>query len=149
LTWAPHIKPLPQCVANSFAEWVNSWGEADFVITHPEGYELNEQFTEGAQITHHQDEALQDADFVYVKNWSSYQAYGKVVETDPGWMLNKRKWQTTRQAGVMHCLPVRRNIELSDEILDAPFSLVTRQAANRVWSAQAVISSLIKDASAR
>jgi N-succinyl-L-ornithine transcarbamylase len=149
LTWAPHIKPLPHCVANSFAEWVNSWGEADFVITHPEGYELNEQFTEGAQITQHQDEALQDADFVYVKNWSSYQTYGKVLETDPGWMLNKRKWQTTRKAGVMHCLPVRRNVELSDEILDAPFSLVTRQAANRVWSAQAVISSLIKDDSAR
>lgn len=148
LTWAPHIKPLPQCVANSFAEWVNAWGEADFVITHPEGYELKEQFTEGAQITHHQQEALQDADFVYVKNWSSYHEYGKLLETDPNWMLNNSKWQTTRQAGVMHCLPVRRNVELSDEILDAPFSLVTRQAANRVWSAQAVISSLIKDASA-
>ena len=148
LTWAPHIKPLPQCVANSFAEWINAWGEADFVITHPEGYELKEQFTKGAQITHHQREALQDADFVYVKNWSSYHEYGKLLETDPNWMLNNSKWQTTRQAGVMHCLPVRRNVELSDEILDAPFSLVTRQAANRVWSAQAVISSLIKDASA-
>lgn len=148
LTWAPHIKPLPQCVANSFAEWVNAWGIADLVITHPEGYELKEQFTKGAQITNYQHEALQDADFVYVKNWSSYHEYGKVLETDPTWMLNNSKWQTTRQAGVMHCLPVRRNIELSDEILDAPFSLVTRQAANRVWSAQAVISSLIKDSSA-
>jgi N-succinyl-L-ornithine transcarbamylase len=149
LTWAPHVKPLPQCVANSFAQWVNSWGEADFVIAHPKRYELKDEFTQGAQITHDQQEALREADFVYVKNWSSYHEYGKVLESDPSWMLNNTKWQMTRQAGIMHCLPVRRNVELSDEMLDAPFSLVTHQAANRVWSAQAVISSLIKNASAR
>lgn len=149
LTWAPHVKPLPQCVANSFAQWVNSWGEADFVIAHPKRYELKDEFTQGAQITHDQQEALREADFVYVKNWSSYHEYGKVLEPDPSWMLNNTKWQMTRQAGIMHCLPVRRNVELSDEMLDAPFSLVTQQAANRVWSAQAVISSLINNASAR
>lgn len=143
LTWAPHIKPLPHCVANSFAQWVNAWNQADLVITHPPGYELDTQYTRGAYITHHQQEALQEADFVYVKNWSSYSSYGQVLETDSNWMLNLDKWSLTREAGIMHCLPVRRNIELSDEILDSPFSLVTRQAGNRVWAAQAVISKMI------
>lgn len=143
LTWAPHIKPLPQCVANSFAQWVNAWNKADLVITHPPGYELDRQYTRGAEITHQQQEALQDADFVYVKNWSSYTSYGQVLETDPNWMLNLTTWSPTREAGVMHCLPVRRNVELSDEILDSSYSLVTRQAGNRVWAAQAVISKLI------
>src|SRR6476661_7624396 len=87
LTWAPHIKPLPQCVSNSFSQWVNAWGEADFVVTHPEGYELDEQFTKGATITHNQDEALKDADFVYVKNWSSYKEYGQILCKDTRWML--------------------------------------------------------------
>lgn len=143
LSWAPHIKPIPQCVANSFAQWVNAWNQADLVITHPPGYELDTQYTRGAYITHQQQEALQEADFVYVKNWSSYSSYGKVLETDSNWMLNLDKWSLTREAGIMHCLPVRRNIELSDEILDSPFSLVTRQAGNRVWAAQAVISKMI------
>ncbi|HQR92700.1 MAG: acetylornithine carbamoyltransferase [Bacteroidetes bacterium 24-39-8] len=144
LTWAPHIKPLPQCVSNSFAQWVNAWGEADFVITHPVDYELAEQFTKGAQITHNQDEALKDADYVYVKNWSTYTDYGKVYENDPNWMLTEEKMQLTNQAKVMHCLPVRRNVELSDEILDGPHSLVTREAGNRVWAAQAVIASILE-----
>lgn len=144
LTWAPHVKALPQCVANSFAEWVNAWGEADFVITHPEDYELDTQFTQGATITHNQAEALQGADFVYVKNWSTYKDYGKIYENDPGWMLTNKKMELTRQAKVMHCLPVRRNIELSDEILDSTASIVTQQAANRVWAAQAVIAQLLK-----
>jgi N-succinyl-L-ornithine transcarbamylase len=143
LSWAPHIKPIPQCVANSFAQWVNAWNQADLVITHPPGYELDTQYTRGAYITHQQQEALQEADFVYVKNWSSFSSYGKVLETDSNWMLNLDKWSLTREAGIMHCLPVRRNIELSDEILDSPFSLVTRQAGNRVWAAQAVISKMI------
>lgn len=143
LTWAPHIKPLPQCVANSFAQWVNAWGNADFVITHPKGYELAEQFTNGATIIHDQDEALKDADFVYVKNWSSYEQYGQLLSSANDWMLNNEKLALTNQAKVMHCLPVRRNIELSDEILDGPNSLVTQQAGNRVWAAQAVLAQLL------
>ncbi|MFY8026038.1 MAG: N-acetylornithine carbamoyltransferase [Sediminibacterium sp.] len=143
LTWAPHIKPLPQCVANSFAQWVNAWGNADFVITHPKGYELAEHFTNGATIIHDQDEALKDADFVYVKNWSSYEQYGQLLSSANDWMLTNEKLALTNQAKVMHCLPVRRNIELSDEILDGPNSLVTQQAGNRVWAAQAVLAQLL------
>ncbi len=148
LTWAPHVKPLPQCVANSFAQWVNAWGEADFVITHPEDYELDEKFTKGATITHNQNEALKNADFIYVKNWSTYKDYGKIYTNDPAWMLTNEKLALTNPANggakVMHCLPVRRNVELSDEILDGPNSLVTQQAGNRVWAAQAVLSEILK-----
>ncbi|MFL5787170.1 MAG: acetylornithine carbamoyltransferase, partial [Flavisolibacter sp.] len=143
LTWAPHIKPLPQCVANSFAQWVNAWGKADFVITHPEYYKLDEQFTKGASLTENQDEALADADFVYVKNWSTYEDYGRMYCNDPEWMLTNEKLKLTNNAKVMHCLPVRRNVELSDEVLDGPNSLVTRQASNRVWAAQAVLSEIL------
>jgi len=145
LTWAPHVKALPQCVANSFAEWINAWGKADFTITHPQGYELDEKFTEGATIIHNQDEALRDADFVYVKNWSSYRQYGEVLSTDPSWMLNMQKLSLTNNARVMHCLPVRRNVELSDEILDGPNSIVTQQAGNRVWAAQAVLQQILRN----
>ena len=143
LTWAPHIKSIPQCVANSFSEWMNAWGEADFVITHPEGYDLSTEYTNGASITHHQEEALKDADFVYVKNWSSYQDYGKVLCTDANWMLTNAKLAVSNHAKVMHCLPVRRNVELSDEILDGANSLVTKEASNRVWAAQAVLSEIL------
>ena len=144
LTWAPHIKPLPQCVSNSFAQWINAWGEADFVITHPEDYELDEQFTKGATITHNQDEALKDADFVYVKNWSTYTDYGRIYCNDPAWMLTEEKLKTTNNAKVMHCLPVRRNVELSDEVLDSNNSIVTQQASNRVWAAQTVLAEILK-----
>lgn len=145
LSWAPHIKPLPQCVANSFAEWVNRWGFADFVITHPEGYELDEKFTNCAKITYHQQEALEGADFVYVKNWSSYKDYGSILPGDhASWLLNKEKLSGSNNAKIMHCLPVRRNIELSDELLNSPQSLVTEQAANRVWAAQAVLSDILE-----
>ena len=144
LTWAPHVKALPQCVANSFSQWVNAWGKADFVITHPEDYELDPQFTKGARITHNQDEALKDADFVYVKNWSTYEDYGKIYCNDPEWMLTNEKMQLTNNAKVMHCLPVRRNVELSDEILDGPASIVTREASNRVWAAQAVLAEILR-----
>ncbi len=144
LTWAPHIKPLPQCVSNSFAQWINAWGEADFVITHPEDYELDEQFTKGATITHNQDEALKDADFVYVKNWSTYTDYGRIYCNDPAWMLTEEKLKTTNNAKVMHCLPVRRNVELSDEVLDSSNSIVTQQASNRVWAAQTVLAEILK-----
>ncbi|MSP08529.1 MAG: acetylornithine carbamoyltransferase [Chitinophagaceae bacterium] len=143
LTWAPHIKSIPQCVANSFSEWVNAWGEADFVITHPEGYDLSTEYTNGARITHDQQAALKDADFVYVKNWSSYQNYGKVLCTDASWMLTNAKLAASNDAKVMHCLPVRRNVELSDEILDGANSLVTKEASNRVWAVQAVLSEIL------
>ncbi len=143
LTWAPHVKALPQCVANSFAQWVNKWGEADFVITHPEGYELNEEYTKGAAIVHDQDKALAEADFIYVKNWSAYNDYGQVLSTDQSWMLTQEKLKKTNNAKVMHCLPVRRNVELSDEVLDGPNSLITKEASNRVWAAQAVIAEIL------
>ncbi len=154
LTWAPHIKPLPQCVANSFAQWINAWNRSltvsknegiDFVITYPEDYELDEQFTDGATITHNQQDALKDADFVYVKNWSTYNDYGKIYNNDPSWMLTPEKLKVTNNAKIMHCLPVRRNVELSDEVLDSENSLVTQQASNRVWAAQAVLSEILKN----
>jgi N-succinyl-L-ornithine transcarbamylase len=143
LTWAPHVKALPQCVANSFSQWINAWGESDFVITHPEDYELDEQFTKGATIEPDQKKALKDADFVYVKNWSTYTDYGRIYCNDPSWMLTSEKLKLTNNAKVMHCLPVRRNVELSDEILDGPNSVVTRQASNRVWAAQTVLHELL------
>jgi N-succinyl-L-ornithine transcarbamylase len=145
LTWAPHVKALPQCVANSFAQWINAWGGADFVITHPEGYELKEEFTKGARIEHNQDEALRDADFVYVKNWSSYEQYGQMPAVEGDWMLTLEKLKASNNAKVMHCLPVRRNVELSDEVLDSTHSLVTKQAGNRVWAAQAVLSEILQN----
>jgi len=144
LTWAPHVKPLPQCVANSFSQWITAWGKADFVITHPEDYNLSEEFTKGATITTNQDEALKNADFVYVKNWSTFNDYGKIYESDPRWMLTNKKLEQTRNAKVMHCLPVRRNVELSDEILDGPNSIITQEASNRVWAAQAVLSEILR-----
>jgi N-succinyl-L-ornithine transcarbamylase len=144
LTWAPHVKALPQCVANSFAQWINAWGKADFTIVHPEGYELSEEFTRGATISNNQEEALEHADFIYVKNWSSYNDYGNTPAYQGNWMLTLEKLKSTNQAKVMHCLPVRRNVELADEILDSEHSLVTQQAANRVWAAQAVIANLLE-----
>jgi N-succinyl-L-ornithine transcarbamylase len=144
LSWAPHIKPLPQCVANSFAQWINAWDKAEFVITHPLDYELDKQFTKGATITTNQQEALKDADFVYVKNWSTYSDYGKIYCNDPEWMLTQEKLKNTNNARIMHCLPVRRNVELSDEVLDSQHSIVTQQASNRVWAAQVVLSEILK-----
>jgi len=143
LTWAPHIKPLPQCVANSFAQWVNAMGQADFVITHPQGYALSEKFTKGARIIYDQQEALAGADFVYVKNWSSFNDYGAMPGDNNDWMLDNNKLSATNNAKIMHCLPVRRNVELSDELLDGPNSLVTQQAGNRVWAAQAVLATIL------
>ena len=143
LTWAPHVKALPQCVANSFAEWVNAWDKADFVITHPEGYDLDPKFVQNATVTFDQESALKNADFVYVKNWSSYQDYGKMIPVNGKWMLDDQKMLITNKAKVMHCLPVRRNVELSDEILDGKNSIITRQAANRVWAAQTVLANIL------
>ena len=143
LTWAPHIKPIPHPVANSFAEWMCR-SEVDFVVTHPEGYELDPHFTGHASIEYNQQKALEGADFVYVKNWSSYRDYGKVLCTDAEWMLTERHLDPTNRAKVMHCLPLRRNVELSDEILDGPHSLVQMQAANRVFAAQAVLKRMLE-----
>ncbi len=143
MTWAPHVKALPQCVANSFSQWVMAWGEADFIITHPKGYELKDSFVKGVTVLNDQDMALNGADYVYVKNWSAFNDYGKVLSHDPDWMLTNKKLQLTNNAKVMHCLPVRRNIELSSEILDGPNSLVTQQAGNRVWAAQAVMADIL------
>ena len=143
LTWAPHIKAIPHAVANSFAEWTLGMGH-DLTICHPEGYELDSEFTQGARITNDQSEALQSADFVYVKNWSAFNDYGKILCTDERWMLTEAHLKHAPEAKVMHCLPVRRNIELSDEILDGPRSLVQQQAFNRVFAAQAVLSKLLE-----
>lgn len=146
MTWAPHIRCLPQAVPNSFAEWINAWGESDFTITHPKGYELDPKFSGKATIEYDQDKALKDADFVYVKNWSSYSDYGKILNTDPSWMVTNKKIDLTNNAKVMHCLPVRRNLVIADEVLDGPRSVVIQQAGNRVWAAQSALSELIKNA---
>jgi len=143
LTWAPHIKALPQVVANSFAEWTLKCGY-DLTITHPEGYELCDDFTKGATIEYDQQKALEEADFVYVKNWSAYTDYGKVLTADASWMLTEEKMKVTHQAKIMHCLPVRRNLELSDELLDGPNSLILQQAQNREFAAQAVLKKIIE-----
>lgn len=147
LAWAPHIKPLPQAVPNSFAEWMckaQSEGMLDFTIAQPSGFELEESFTPGAKISHNLDEAITDADYVYVKNWSSYQDYGKLLDFPEGWMMINEKLKLTKNAKVMHCLPVRRDLELSSEILDGPNSLVIHEAGNRLWAAQAVLKAMLE-----
>ncbi len=143
LTWAPHVKALPQAVPNSFAEWMCK-ADVDFTIAHPAGLELSTAFTQGATITHDQTEALQDADFIYVKNWSAYEPYGKVIPGNEDWMLTNEKLKNTNQAKVMHCLPVRRDLELSAEILDGSNSIVIKEAANREWAAQAVLKQMLE-----
>jgi N-succinyl-L-ornithine transcarbamylase len=142
LTWAPHIKAIPHAVANSFSEWVLGCGH-DLTITHPEGYELDESFTKGANIEYDQSRALDGADFVYVKNWSAFHSYGKIIQVDQPWLLTEKKLQKSAEAKVMHCLPVRRNLELSDEILDGNRSLVQQQAKNRIFAAQSVLDKII------
>jgi N-succinyl-L-ornithine transcarbamylase len=140
LSWAPHPKALPHAVANSFVEMMHLQ-EADFVITHPKGYDLNPEVTKGAKIEYDQDKALEGADFVYVKNWSSYQDYGKVVNQDKNWTMTNKK---LGKAKFMHCLPVRRNVVVADEVLDGVNSLVIEQANNRTYSAQIVLKKLLE-----
>ncbi|MRG47119.1 acetylornithine carbamoyltransferase [Chitinophaga sp. SYP-B3965] len=144
MTWAPHVRALPQAVPNSFAQWMNAWGEVDFAITHPEGYELDPKFSGNAPIIHNQKEALEGADFIYVKNWSSYKDYGKITCTDQSWMVTNETLKNTNNAAVMHCLPVRRNVVIADEVLDGPNSIVIQEAGNRTWAAQAVLSEILK-----
>ncbi|MVZ62382.1 acetylornithine carbamoyltransferase [Sphingobacterium humi] len=147
LAWAPHVKALPQAVPNSFSEWMckaQEEGLVDFTIAHPEGYELSDEFTQGAALSHNLDEALADADFVYVKNWSSFKDYGQVYPVNENWLLDNEKLKLTNDAKVMHCLPVRRDLELSSEILDGPNSLVIKEASNRVWAAQVVLKRMLE-----
>ncbi|RYF95993.1 MAG: acetylornithine carbamoyltransferase [Chitinophagaceae bacterium] len=146
LTWAPHIKPLPQAVPNSFAEWMCAAQEEnmlDLTIACPGGYELSPEFTGGASITNNQDEAIKGADFIYVKNWSSFENYGSMPPVNGNWMLDLGRLAQTNNARVMHCLPVRRDLELGSDILDSPSSLVIEQAGNRLCSAQAVLKKML------
>lgn len=145
MTWAPHPKALPQAVPNSFAEGMDFAGY-DFVIANPEGYDLAPEFVGGARVTHDQDEALRGADFVYAKNWSAYEGdnYGKVLSRDRSWTVTKEKMALTDNAFFMHCLPVRRNMIVSDEVIESPRSLVIQEAANRVVSAQTVIKKMLE-----
>jgi N-succinyl-L-ornithine transcarbamylase len=142
LTWAPHPKALPQAVPNSFAEWMNA-AQVDFVITHPKGYELDKAFVGNARVTNNQHEAFENADFIYAKNWSSFTDYGKILSKDTAWSVTAAKMKLTNGAKFMHCLPVRRNVVVMDEVLDSPDSIVIPQAGNRVWAAQAVLKQML------
>ena len=145
LTWAPHPKALPQAVPNSFAEWMNA-ADYDFVITHPEGYELDEKFVAGARVEYDQRKAFEGADFIYAKNWAAYQgdSYGKILSTDRNWTVDAEKMALTNNAYFMHCLPVRRNMIVTDEVIESPQSLVIEEAANREISVQVVLKRLLE-----
>ena len=145
LTWAPHPKALPQAVPNSFAEWMNATGY-DFVITHPEGYDLDPRFVGNARVEYDQDKALAGADFVYAKNWSAYADpnYGKVLSQDRSWTITTEKMALTNNAFFMHCLPVRRNMIVSDDVIESPRSIVIPEAANREISAQVVLKRILE-----
>ena len=141
LSWAPHPRALPQAVANSFVEMMQNM-DVDFTITHPEGYELNPEITKHIPINYNQKEALKDADFVYVKNWSNYKDYGKILNQDANWMMTKAK---LGNAKFMHCLPVRRNVVVEDEVLDGENSIVIQQANNRTYAAQIILKQILEN----
>jgi N-succinyl-L-ornithine transcarbamylase len=145
LTWAPHPRALPQAVPNSFADFMNE-ANVDFVITHPKGYELSEKFVRGAKVEYNQEKAFEDADFIYAKNWAAFQDphYGKILSTDRAWTVDTAKMSLTDNAYFMHCLPVRRNMIVSDDVIESPQSLVIPEAANREISAQVVIKRLLE-----
>jgi N-succinyl-L-ornithine transcarbamylase len=146
LSWAPHPRSLPQAVPNSFAEWINARGY-ELVITHPEGYELDKQFVGNATIEYNQNKAFEAADFIYAKNWAAYNDpnYGKILSKDRAWTVDAHKMALTNNAYFMHCLPVRRNMIVSDEVIESPQSIVIPEAANRVISAQVVLKRLLMD----
>ncbi|GAB6007894.1 N-acetylornithine carbamoyltransferase [Dysgonomonas reticulitermitis] len=146
LTWAPHPKALPQAVPNSFADFMNE-ADVDFVITHPKGYELDSKFIRGAKIEYDQDKALAGADFVYAKNWAAYADpnYGKILSKDTSWTVTTGKMALTNNAYFMHCLPVRRNMIVSDDVIESPQSIVIPEAANREISAQTVIKRMLEN----
>ena len=145
MTWAPHPNALPQAVPNSFAEWMNA-ADYDFVITHPEGYELDPKFVGAARVEYDQRKALEGADFVYAKNWAAYTDpnYGKVLSRDRAWTVDAEKMALTNNARFMHCLPVRRNMIVTDEVIESPRSLVIPEAANREIAAQVVLKRLLE-----
>lgn len=144
LSWAPHPKALPHAVANSFVEMMQLQ-EADFVITHPEGYELDPEITKNSIIEHNQEKAFENADFVYVKNWSSFKEYGKAMNSDSAWTITSEKMNLTNNAKFMHCLPVRRNVIVTDEVIDSENSIVIQQANNRTFSAQMVLKKILEN----
>lgn len=146
LTWAPHPKALPQAVPNSFADFMNE-ADVDFVITHPKGYELDSKFVRGAKVEYDQDKALAGADFVYAKNWAAYADpnYGKILSKDMSWTVTSEKMALTNDAHFMHCLPVRRNMIVSDDVIESPQSIVIPEAANREISAQTVIKRMLEN----
>ncbi len=146
LTWTPHPRALPQAVPNSFAEWINAAGY-ELVITHPEGYELDPQFVGDARVEHNQRKAFEGADFIYAKNWAAYKDphYGEVLSTDRSWTVDTEKMALTNNAFFMHCLPVRRNLIVTDEVIESPQSIVIPQAANREISAQVVLKRMLDD----
>ena len=142
LTWAPHPRALPQSVPNSFAEWLIRT-DYEFVIANPEGYDLSKEFTGNAKVVRNPEEAYEGADYIYAKNWSSYENYGQILSQDPNWMVDERKMKMTNNAKFMHCLPVRRNVVVSDSVIDSPNSIVIQEAANREWAAQAVLKKIL------
>jgi len=146
LTWAPHPRALPQAVPNSFAEWMNAT-DYEFVITHPEGYELDDQFVGNAMVEYDKEKAYRDADFIYAKNWAAYRDphYGKILSTDRSWTVDAAKMALTNDAYFMHCLPVRRNMIVSDEVIESSRSIVIPEAANRVVSAQTVLKEILME----
>ncbi|PWE01191.1 N-acetylornithine carbamoyltransferase [Marinilabilia rubra] len=144
LTWAPHPKALPQAVPNSFVEWMKE-ADVDLTVTHPEGYELAPEFMEGVHVEYDQKKAFEGADFIYAKSWASFSEYGKVLSTDRSWTVDEEKMALTNDAKFMHCLPVRRNMVVSDGVIDSPNSIVIEEAANRVVSAQAVLKRMLEN----
>jgi N-succinyl-L-ornithine transcarbamylase len=144
LTWAPHPKALPQAVANSFVQMMQLQ-DADFVITHPEGYELNPEITKDSKIEYDQDKAFENADFIYAKNWSNYNEYGQITNSDPNWTVTADKMKLTNNAKFMHCLPVRRNVIVTDEVIDSENSIVIEQANNRTYAAQLVLQKILEN----
>ena len=143
LTWAPHPKSLPQAVPNSFVEWMRQT-DYELVVTHPEGYELAPEFMGDLKVEYNQDKAFAGADFIYAKNWSAYGDYGKILSKDMNWTVTMEKMKLTNQAKFMHCLPVRRNMIVSDEVLDSNLSIVVKEAENRVFSAQTVLKMILE-----
>ena len=143
LTWAPHPRALPQAVPNSFVEWMRA-ADFDLVVTHPEGYELAPEFMGDAKVEYDQMKAFKDADFIYAKNWASYNDYGKILSKDMNWTVSDRQMAVTNEAKFMHCLPVRRNMIVTDDVIESPNSIVIPEAANRVVSAQAALKMILE-----
>ena len=144
LSWAPHVKPIAHCVGNSFAEWMNA-ADVDFSMANPEGYDLSQEFVGNAKVYHNQEEAIEDADYIYFKNWSSFDEYGQMPEVKGNWLLGEEFLQTHPETKFMHCLPVRRNVEMSDAILDSPNCLIYQQAYNRTVSMQTILTKILEE----